>query len=315
LRGWPTALFAATGVSAVFAFGLIPTAFAAQAQALFLVFATALLLFAISGALFGARRRFKRKHAGEQGIAFTGKLTGAITMASALLAIVFFWTDNDLSGEKIGRSLDHGAATLGRQIEFALNRINDARCERSRRTTIPFRRLIKIGPGLFLNKEPGPIAHVPSIPIAPEEGFPMLGWAIGFFVAAIVAGVFGFGGIATAFTGIAIIMFWVFLALFALSLVFNTFGGAHASTHSGSGRTFATVALIAGVALLVYAWVDNDMSAERVGREIDQTAVQVAEGTSDALGEAGDRAENVVDDAADEVEEDVDQATDEDPNT
>ena len=34
----------------------------------------------------------------------------------------------------------------------------------------------------------------------------MLGWAIGFLVAAIVAAVFGFGGIATTFTGIAVVM-------------------------------------------------------------------------------------------------------------
>ena len=68
----------------------------------------------------------------------------------------------------------------------------------------------------------------------------MLGWAIGFFVAALVAAIFGFGGIASAFSGIAVLLFWVFLALFVLSLLFNTFGGAHAATHSGSGRTFAT---------------------------------------------------------------------------
>jgi uncharacterized membrane protein YtjA (UPF0391 family) len=133
----------------------------------------------------------------------------------------------------------------------------------------------------------------------------MLGWAIGFFIAALVAAVFGFGGIASAFTGIAIILFWVFLALFLLSLVFGRFGGAHAASHGGSGRTAATVALIAGVALLVYAWVDNDMSAERVGAQIDQTAVQVAEGTSDALSEGADRAENLVDDASDEVRNDA----------
>jgi uncharacterized membrane protein YtjA (UPF0391 family) len=139
----------------------------------------------------------------------------------------------------------------------------------------------------------------------------MLGWAIGFFVAALVAAAFGFGGIATAFSGIAIILFWVFLALFVLSLVFGTFGGTHAATHSGSGRTFATVALIAGVALLVYAWVDNDMSAERVGAEIDQTAVQVAEGTSDALVEAGDRAENLAERTGDEIRDDTSDGLDE----
>lgn len=143
----------------------------------------------------------------------------------------------------------------------------------------------------------------------------MLGWAIGFFVAALVAAVFGFGGIASAFTGIAILLFWVFLALLVLSLLFGAFGGTHAAAHSGSGRTFGTLALIAGVALLVYAWVDNDMSAERVGAEIDQTAVQLAEGTSEAIGEAGNRAENVVDNASQEIQEDADQATDGDPNT
>lgn len=139
----------------------------------------------------------------------------------------------------------------------------------------------------------------------------MLGWAIGFFVAALVAAVFGFGGIASAFTGIAIILFWVFLALFVLSLLFNAFGGTHAAGHGGSGRTFATVALIAGVALIVYAWVDNDMSAERVGREIDETAVELAEGTSDALSEGADRAETLVDNASNEVRNDAADGLDE----
>jgi uncharacterized membrane protein YtjA (UPF0391 family) len=139
----------------------------------------------------------------------------------------------------------------------------------------------------------------------------MLGWAIGFFIAALFAAVFGFGGIASAFTGIAIILFWVFLALFALSLVFGAFGGTHVAGHSGSGRTFATVALIAGVALVVYAWVDNDMSAERVGREIDETAVQVAESASDAVSEAGDRASTFVDETTDEIRNDASQGLDE----
>lgn len=147
----------------------------------------------------------------------------------------------------------------------------------------------------------------------------MLGWAIGFFVAALVAAVFGFGGIASAFTGIAIILFWVFLGLFVLSLLFNSFGGTHAAGHGGSGRTAATVALVAGVALLVYAWVDNDMSAERVGAKIDSAAVQLAEGTSDALSEGADRATTLVDDASTEVRNDVSQGLDEasdnaDPN-
>ena len=143
----------------------------------------------------------------------------------------------------------------------------------------------------------------------------MFGWAIGFFIAALFAAVFGFGGIASAFAGIAIILFWLFLALFVVSLLFGAFGGTHAVGHGGSGRTFATVALVAGVALLVYAWVDNDMSAQRVGAEIDQATVELAEGASDALSEAGDRAENLVDETSNEVREDVDQATDGDERT
>lgn len=139
----------------------------------------------------------------------------------------------------------------------------------------------------------------------------MLGWAIGFFIAALVAAVFGFGGIASAFTGIAIILFWVFLALFVLSLLFNAFGGTHAAGHGGSGRTAATVALVAGVALLVYAWVDNDMSAERVGAEIDSAAVQLAEGTSDALSEGADRASDLVEDTSSEIRNDAAEGLDE----
>jgi uncharacterized membrane protein YtjA (UPF0391 family) len=138
----------------------------------------------------------------------------------------------------------------------------------------------------------------------------MLGWAIGFFVAALVAAVFGFGGIATVFTGIAIILFWVFLALFVLSLLFNAFGGAHAGSVGGGGA-FVTVALVAGVALLVYAWVDHDMSAERVGRVIDHEASELAENTSEAIGDAGDRAQDLTQDASDEIRNDAADGLDE----
>lgn len=143
----------------------------------------------------------------------------------------------------------------------------------------------------------------------------MLGWAIGFFIAALVAAVFGFGGIASAFTGIAIILFWVFVALFVLSLVFGSLGRGHATGHAisggGTGRTVGLLALIAGVAVLVYAWVDNDMSAERVGAQIDRTAVQVAEGTSEALAEGADRAGDLVEETGDQVRNDTAQGLEE----
>ena len=47
----------------------------------------------------------------------------------------------------------------------------------------------------------------------------MLYWALVFFVVAIIAAVFGFGGIASASAGIAQILFFIFLALFVITLV------------------------------------------------------------------------------------------------
>ena len=49
----------------------------------------------------------------------------------------------------------------------------------------------------------------------------MLRYAIGFLVVALIAALFGFGGIAGAAAGIAQILFWVFVVLFLASLVMN----------------------------------------------------------------------------------------------
>ena len=49
----------------------------------------------------------------------------------------------------------------------------------------------------------------------------MLSWALIFFVVAIVAAIFGFGGISIAAAGIAKILFFVFLVLFLISLVMS----------------------------------------------------------------------------------------------
>jgi uncharacterized membrane protein YtjA (UPF0391 family) len=52
----------------------------------------------------------------------------------------------------------------------------------------------------------------------------LLYWAVAFLVVAIVAALFGFGGVAgTAIEG-AKILFWVALVLFVLTLVFNFMG-------------------------------------------------------------------------------------------
>ncbi len=49
----------------------------------------------------------------------------------------------------------------------------------------------------------------------------MLHYAIVFFVIAVIAAIFGFGGIAAGAIGIAKILFYIFLALFLVSLVFG----------------------------------------------------------------------------------------------
>jgi uncharacterized membrane protein YtjA (UPF0391 family) len=57
----------------------------------------------------------------------------------------------------------------------------------------------------------------------------MLYWALVFFVVALVAALFGFGGIAIAAAGVAKILFFVFLVLFAISLISHLSGrGARA---------------------------------------------------------------------------------------
>ena len=49
----------------------------------------------------------------------------------------------------------------------------------------------------------------------------MLYWAAVFFIIAIIAAVFGFGGIASGGGSIATVLFWIFLVLFVISLLFG----------------------------------------------------------------------------------------------
>lgn len=49
----------------------------------------------------------------------------------------------------------------------------------------------------------------------------MLSWALTFLIIALIAAAFGFGGIAGTATGIAKILFFVFLVMFVLSLIFG----------------------------------------------------------------------------------------------
>ncbi len=51
----------------------------------------------------------------------------------------------------------------------------------------------------------------------------LLGWALVFLVIAIIAAVFGFGAVASAATGIAKVLFFVFIAVFVIMLLFGLF--------------------------------------------------------------------------------------------
>ena len=53
----------------------------------------------------------------------------------------------------------------------------------------------------------------------------MLGWAVAFLVIALIAALFGFGGIASASAGIAQIIFFVFIALFVIALIMRAVRG------------------------------------------------------------------------------------------
>ena len=51
----------------------------------------------------------------------------------------------------------------------------------------------------------------------------MLSWALTFLVIALIAAALGFGGVAGAATGIAKVLFFLFLVLFVVSLLVGGF--------------------------------------------------------------------------------------------
>jgi uncharacterized membrane protein YtjA (UPF0391 family) len=56
-----------------------------------------------------------------------------------------------------------------------------------------------------------------------EQEFPMLHYAVIFLVIALIAALFGFGGIAAGAVGIAKILFFVFVVLAVLTFVASLF--------------------------------------------------------------------------------------------
>jgi uncharacterized membrane protein YtjA (UPF0391 family) len=53
----------------------------------------------------------------------------------------------------------------------------------------------------------------------------MLSWSLAFFIVAIIAAVFGFGGIATGAAEIARLCFFFFIVIFAATLIYGLVTG------------------------------------------------------------------------------------------
>jgi len=53
----------------------------------------------------------------------------------------------------------------------------------------------------------------------------MLSWSLAFFIVAVIAAVFGFGGIASGAAEIARVCFFFFIVAFLASLIWNLFTG------------------------------------------------------------------------------------------
>jgi uncharacterized membrane protein YtjA (UPF0391 family) len=49
----------------------------------------------------------------------------------------------------------------------------------------------------------------------------MLRWSVIFFIIAIIAAIFGFGGISEGAADIAKVLFFIFLALFVIAILFG----------------------------------------------------------------------------------------------
>ncbi|MDX2233063.1 MAG: DUF1328 domain-containing protein [Hyphomonadaceae bacterium] len=131
----------------------------------------------------------------------------------------------------------------------------------------------------------------------------------GLLIAALIAAFFGFGGVANEFADIARILFYLFAALFLASAVASLFSrrwpaGAHAA------RTLGLVAVVAAASVGVYAWIDNDMTAERLGRALDRETVEVASSTSEALDAASERTERFLTATVEDIRTDAQRAAD-----
>lgn len=132
----------------------------------------------------------------------------------------------------------------------------------------------------------------------------MLKLAAGFFVAAIAAGALGFGGWAGTFTGVAVLAFYLFIALTILSLL----AGLLSSLGHTPGGAMGLLVVAALFGAGTYYWIDHDMSGEKLGRALDRTAFEVKEGAHDVVRTASTETGHLVGKVGDEAEQAADRA-------
>jgi uncharacterized membrane protein YtjA (UPF0391 family) len=142
----------------------------------------------------------------------------------------------------------------------------------------------------------------------------MINWVIGLFVAALIAAFFGFSGMATTFAATAQVLFFMLVILFIVSAVVAMFGAQSPAVHS-TVRTASLVVLVAAISIGTYAWIENDMSAEAVGRSIDRQTVSIASDAGAALNDAGSRTHSFVSRTVDDIRTDASNLTDDHPDS
>lgn len=114
----------------------------------------------------------------------------------------------------------------------------------------------------------------------------MRGWTVLLFIAAVAAGLFAFGVIATPYLAIARTLFFVFAAAFVILLLIVLFTSEHGGAFLAGGRTIALAGVLGGIAALIFFWTANDWNAEKTGRVIDRQAAAVSDNARLALNDA-----------------------------
>jgi uncharacterized membrane protein YtjA (UPF0391 family) len=140
----------------------------------------------------------------------------------------------------------------------------------------------------------------------------MVKWPLIFLLAAVIAAVLGFSGLAAASTNMAIFLFFVFSALFLFSLL----AGPTRRTGGGFLGVLGGVALLAAVAFGA-VWFSGDYSLETAGAGMDDALADAREELAVVVGDlpaATRDARRSLSDALDSAGEAVEPGAEADPS-